>query len=305
MTYKKQPVSLRPFDKSRYALDKLRVCRKCGTYTALWEESCTACHKGTLISLTEKAASLTKRTMWKEIGIAAVFLIAAVALSEPGLQTLLTTAGSLLLLGLLIWLQRRMREGTQLQELRRLILKDQEEIREGLKQNRKRALAELKENRDAKLTYEMLREVAVLVHNDRIRLQQVALLQSFLLRKDMPLEIEPLLIEAFDPDLAAYIGEVALLKRELIRTPTLRYITTYEPQILKMAQGEQILTRVAAAAIRKRRYVSIYSEFILRYAGYLPPDRLRRLYLMVRETPDYPWGRLSTEIHRIYAEHTT
>lgn len=305
MTYKKQPVNLRPFHKTRYTLDKLRVCRRCGTYTALWEESCTACQKGTLITLTEKADSLTSRTMWKELGIAAVFMVAAVILSEPGLQMLLTVAGSLLLLGLLIWLQRRMRTAAQLNELRRLIQKDQEEIREGLKQNRKRALAELKENRDAKLTYEMLREVAVFVHNDRIRLQQVALLQSFLLRKDMQLEIEPLLLDVFDPDLAAYIGEVALLKRELIRTPTLRYITTFEPQILKMAQGEQILTRIAAAAIRKRRYVSIYSEFILRYARNLPPDRLRRLYLMVREYPDYPWGRLGTEIHRIYSERMT
>lgn len=81
----------------------------------------------------------------------------------------------------------------------------------------------------------MLREMAVLIHNDRIRLQQVALLQSFVLRKDMELTLDPLLIKSFEPLMVRYIGEIARLNRELIKDRTFRYVVFYERRILELA----------------------------------------------------------------------
>lgn len=69
---------------------------------------------------------------------------------------------------------------------------DEELIRQGI--NRNWALVAEARKQDEALAYEMLREIGSLVYNDRIRLQQVALLQSFVLRSDMDLRLKPLLL---------------------------------------------------------------------------------------------------------------
>ena len=101
-----------------------------------------------------------------------------------------------------------------------------------------------------------------MVRNDRIRLQQIVLLQSFSLRSDMELELEPLLLDEFDPDLAAYIGEIAKIKRELINSKAIRYLLAHEADILRMEHGRQIMIDAAGAAVRKKN-ISIPSLILL------------------------------------------
>ncbi|MNJ63027.1 hypothetical protein D3C77_588910 [compost metagenome] len=118
----------------------------------------------------------------------------------------------------------------------------------------------------------------------------------------MELELEPLLLENFDPELAAYIGELTKIKRELIKDRTFKYIIKYEQQIITMEHGEDILAGVAGAAVRMQRYVLAYAGFIARYARRLPKDRFLRLYRIIAEHPGLDWGELKAETTRIYEE---
>ena len=93
-----------------------------------------------------------------------------------------------------------------------------------------------------------------MVRNDRIRLQQIVLLQSFSLRSDMELELEPLALDEFDPDLAAYIGEIAKIKRELINSKAIRYLLAHEADILRMEHGRQIMIDAAGAWYGRKIY---------------------------------------------------
>jgi hypothetical protein len=297
---KKRAVTFRPYIKTRFAYEKLRMCTHCQHFTSLWEDQCSVCGKGTLITVTEKATSRVKRSMRNEQLIVLFIGLIGVFFSQTFWQMILSAVAVILLIALLWALQRKMLPNEIPLELDKLFEQEQQHILEDLKRNRKTAVAALKE--DELLTYEMLREISTLVQNDKIRLQQIVLLQSFVLRKDMDLVIEPLLIDPFDSDMAAYIGEVAKLKRDLIKSHSIRYILAYEPYILEMEHGIEILTSVAGAAIRLKKYVEAYPEFIQRYARRLPKDRFLRLYRLIRQYPNHPWGNLANEVARIHSE---
>lgn len=298
MNNSKLAVQFRPFIRTEHAFQKLRICKRCGQFTALWEEKCTSCGRDTLVT-TEQYANLSARRYFrKDLAVGIVLLAAAVFFGHPMQQMLLYgVVGALLLLPLVL-LQQRIYPHEQRRQLIRLFRGRIAQIQEGLNVNHKNAvdLRQLSE----RVSYEMLREIAVLIHNDRIRLQQVALLQSFVLRKDMELTLDPLLIKSFEPLLVRYIGEIARLNRELIKDRTFRYVIFYERRILEMAGGEDILVRVASAAVRKKRYMVTYATFISRYAHKLPKERVQRLYHIIQENPLEPFGNLADEVKIIY-----
>lgn len=152
------------------------------------------------------------------------------------------------------------------------------------------------------LTYVMLREIGALVQTDQLRLEQIMLLQTFRLRKDMDLMLEPLLMEKFNVDLVAYIGELAKIRRDLLKENTFRYVLQYEAQILKLPDGEAILTSVAGAAVRKKRYLTLYPYLLIRYSRLLPRDRFLRLYRIIKSDTLVRSGPLYDEVIRIYEE---
>ncbi|MHA0856436.1 hypothetical protein [Paenibacillus sp. CMAA1364] len=297
---KKRAVTFRPYIQTRYAYEKLRICSHCHQYTALWEEQCAICSKDKLIPVTEYATSRVKRTMRNQQLIALLIGLIGIFFSQTFGQMILCTCIAIAFISFLFVVQRRMVEGEVALALDSLFEREQQYIIEGLRRNRKTAVSVMKE--DEVLTYVMLREISTLVHNDKIRLQQVVLLQSFVLRKDMDLTVEPLLIRTFDSDLAAYIGDIAILKRELIKHRSIRYILTYEPYILEMENGIEILTHVVGAAVRLKTYVAAYPQFIQRYARRLSKDRFLRLYRLIRQYPDHPWGDLAIEVANIRTE---
>ncbi|MFB5673876.1 hypothetical protein ACE3NQ_10490 [Paenibacillus terreus] len=298
MKTQKQPVRFRPFVRTRYAFQKLRICKHCGRFTALWEDQCSSCERSTLIPVQEMANRKTFRYFGKDLFIGIVIAGAAIYFSTSTEQTLLVAAGSLALLLLLWAVQRRIKPFEQRRQLRRLFKYRFEDLEEGLTRNRAEAVA--RRQTDELLCYEMLREVGVLLRDDRMKLQQIALLQSFVLRRDMDLILDALLLKSFEPLLAEYIGEIAKIKRELIKEKTLRYVTFYENRILDMPGGEQILISVASAAVRLKKYVVAHAKFIYRYARRLPEDRFLRLHKIVTANPYEPFGDLADEVKDIY-----
>lgn len=298
---KKLPVNLSPFIKTRYAYKKLKICRSCNHFTVLGDKQCMICGKKALISIDRKAASMLRRSMWKARLIAMFILLIGLVLSQSPMQLGLCAAGGIVLIAVLWIIQRKSAPAEQLMLLEKLFHKEASKLAAGLTADRDAAIAVFQSG-NKPLTYEMLREVGALVQTDQLRLEQILLLQSFVLRKDMDLMLEPLLLDHFNPDLADYIGELSKIRRDLIKEDAFRYVLMYEGQILQMEHGESILIGVAGAAIRMKRYITLYPYLIIRYAHKLPKERFLRLYRMVQSSPHRNWEQLADEVERIYNE---
>lgn len=295
---KKKTILLHPPLKTKHAYEKLKCCKYCQSYTALDEEKCSVCGKPGLQSISEKAHQIAVRTQRTDLLLGLFITLLAILFSETLQLMAISAATGILLLGLLYFVHRKTSYSRTSLKLSELFQRDRDKIVAGLVRNLEAAAAQEDEGR----SYEMMREVAALIRNDHIRKLQLILLQSFVLRKDMDLELEPLLLADFDPDLAAYIGELAKIKRELIKDRTFQYVMKYERQILAMERGEDILVGVTGAATRLKRYVLNYSNFVARYARKLPKDRFLRIFRMIAESPDLDWGELMTETARIHKE---
>ncbi|OMD39468.1 MULTISPECIES: hypothetical protein [Paenibacillus] len=291
---KKRPVTFRPFKAPRYAYDKLRICRHCGQYTALGEDRCTKCGRASLITVEQQAASIAGRKMHTRLLFILLLTLASVYFGNSIEQMILCGAGGVLLAGLLYYTQRKVRQNENLRSLNELLGRGIGIIKEGLEINRQEAVSVLRE--DDVLAYEKLRELSILLRGDRIARQRIALLHGFLLRKDMDLELEQLLLKDFEPLLAEYIGEIAKVRPDLIKDRTLRYVKNYEEEIRHMDNGMTILTGVAGAAVRMKRYALLYSSMISRYVQDLPKDRFMRLSKLIAANPHEPWNGLD---HRV------
>lgn len=297
----KIPVQIRPANRTKYVYEKLRVCKHCQRYTILHEDQCAGCGRTDgLLSLRQKATYSLRRSVRNDRLIALFITLVSIFVGRTFQEMAIGFLVGLLLTGFLWYFQRRMQPRAISKELARMFLRDRQRIVNGLIANLDYAAEVGKENKT--LSYEMMREIASLVHDDSIRSLQIMLLQSFVLRKDMELDLEPLLQNRFDPDLVEYIGELSKIKRELIKDKTFRYTLKYEQQIASMRRGSEILAGVAGAAVRQKRYCLTYSEFIARYARLLPKERFLRLYRVVNGNPQENWGVLGEEVSRIFNE---
>jgi hypothetical protein len=298
---KKLPVLLNPYIKSRFPYEKLKICRRCNYFTVLGESECPVCRKSSLQNVEQRAASILQRSMWRSRLIVLLIMTVGLVMSESTIQTSLFAAGSLLLLALLWTIQRRSTPALLLSQLEKLFQREAYTLFAGLVNDRESAI-QVFHSGDKPLAYEMLREIGALVHTDQLRVEQILLLQSFVLRKDMDLMLDPLLMDHFNPDLARYIGEIAKIRRDLIKENTFRYVMLHEAQILRMEHGESILVGVTGAAVRMKRYISLYPYLIMRYARKLPKDRFLRLYRIIQESPNSSSSSLYTEVMDIYNE---
>ncbi|WP_128659582.1 hypothetical protein [Paenibacillus sp. 598K] len=298
----REAVLLKPFERPEYAYQKLSRCRGCGAYTVLREEECPACHKRKLIPIEEEAAARARQSMWFERLVVLVFGAAAVYFAGEDVPLLALALGGGILSLVLLWrVQLRMLPGQRLRRLAQLFEREGDRVIHGLMEDREDAIAVFRSG-DKPRTYEMLREIGYLMRTDPIKMEQVLLLQTFILRKDMDLMLEPLLMDQFNVDLAAYIGEIARLRKDLIKEKTLRYVMVHEAQFRRMEDGEEILTLVASAAVRRARYVKLYPHLLLRYAHRLPRDRFMRLYRIIAERPAAYRDELVAETYRVYKE---
>ncbi|WP_138752114.1 hypothetical protein [Paenibacillus sinopodophylli] len=298
---KKRPVLLTPYIKTRYPYNKLKICRRCNHFTVLGESECPVCSKSALQPVEKRALAALKKSLWGSRLIAMILIAVGIAMSESPLHTVIAAIGGTTLLALLWTMQRRSAPALLRIELEKLFREEAYPLITGLANDRETAIKVFHDG-DKPLAYEMLREIGALVHTDQLRIEQILLLQSFVLRKDMDLMLDPLLMNAFHADLVEYIGELAKIRRDLLKENTFRYILLHEARILKMEHGESILIAVAGAAVRMKRYVTLYPYLLMRYARKLPKDRFLRLYSLVQTDPKGNFGPLYDEVTSIYNE---
>ncbi len=301
MNTTKQAVRLPVLEPSRHNYDRLRVCRKCGRFTILMDESCPSCGKMKLVPVMRQARSQTMRRMLNELLITCILTIAALLLSpDIRLMALFAAAGVVLLVALVL-VQRRAVERETLRELGRLFRRQQRDIYDGLVEDQRIGVEEVRGGNEVE-GYHILRQTAVLVQNDRLRLALLSLLQNFRLRSDMDLELDSLITRGFDPLVAEYIGEMARIKRDMIKERSIRYVIEHEPKILQMEHGWNILVSVTSAMVRMKRYITTYPGFIRRYARHLPKERFVRLYRIVQSDSGLLQDALAYDLDAIRQE---
>ncbi|MFD0586524.1 hypothetical protein ACFQZE_00815 [Paenibacillus sp. GCM10027627] len=294
-------VTLKPYTRVLYPYQKLKICAKCSHFTVLGEDLCAICGKSSLKPLEKRAAVLVQKKIWRERLFLLILAGAGIPFCESPLQIGLLAGTAIAVLAFIWTLQVRSTPALCSVQLEKLLQRNAYALVTGLAQDRQAAI-KVFQGGDKPRTYEMLREIGALVQTDQLRLEQILLLQTFHLRRDMDLMIEPLLMDVFHPDLAAYIGELAKIRRDLLKENTFRYVLQHEAEILKMANGKAILTGVSAAAVRKKRYIALYPYLLIRYARYLPKDRFLRLFRFV-QNHSFPHSEtLHHEVMRIYDE---
>ncbi|MDQ1236886.1 hypothetical protein QE450_004384 [Paenibacillus sp. SORGH_AS306] len=301
MTTTKKSIQLPVLHRTRRVYDNLRICRKCQNYTILPGDACPDCGKQALVPVTQHARLRAKRKMMNEILFALLLTIIAVVVSKEVTEIVISVITGAVCIAVLVLVQRRMISKETLRQLARLFKTDSKTIYEGTVRDQSTAVTAVRSGEDVE-GYHMLRQAAVVVHNDRLRLAQLSLLQNFRLRSDMDLDLDSLIVQDFDPLLAEYIGEIAKIKREMVKDRAIRYVIANEPQILKLENGMNILVSVTSAAVRMKRYVTMYPGFVRRYARFLPKDRFLRLYRMINNDPAQKDSAMAIDLETIRQE---
>ncbi|WP_088548117.1 hypothetical protein [Paenibacillus aquistagni] len=297
---KKQPVTLLPYHKTTYRYQKLKICNHCRQYTLIADEPCPHCGRDQLISIEKKAEQLAQRSTAVHVLLMIAAALLGILFGETFLQMGLAAAVGAAAVAVYVIIRERTKSFFAMKELGQLIERDEAKMIEGLFRNWEDAI-ELWKTEPVN-TYERLREISTLQRSEMIRIQQIALLNTFILRKDMEIDLEPIMLRHFEPMLAELIGEVAKVKRDAIKEHAIKYMVNYEIEVLELNQGDQLLAQVVGAAVRMRTYVEAYPNFIARYARYLPKERFLRLYNMLSRSASSSLGHLTDEVYRIYKE---
>ncbi|RAV20165.1 hypothetical protein [Paenibacillus contaminans] len=277
---------------TKYTFDRLKLCRKCEIYTVLDNTHCQACgSQSPFVSFRDYSDTLCRRKFYTESALALALGCIAVVMAST-IPQLLAAAGVTLALPLFLWLlYRKALPRRQSIQLEKLVLHEHKKILEGLEKDILSAIADANEEK-FKPAYEKLREISVFLHNDNIKKVKIVILNRFVLRRDMNLELESLIPSDFDKDFVYYLLEVSKVNRQLMKSKTFDYIIRYRHAIAQMEDGTDLLVNAAGAALRLKQYVDRYMELILPHLDALPRERLLRLCKLLASRESGEWQEL-------------
>lgn len=274
---------------TRYAIERLSHCRKCGTFTSLDVSSCPACGANRLVPVTRIGRLHHGLLFAGELLLLAGGIVGAAFLAKDALQLALCIVLGAGLLTAYLFFRKRYAASARQYRLQSLLNSRSKAIAEGLDADERSAEADYEAGR-YKECYEKLRDVGHFLYDDRLRGNKVLCLNRFVLRKDMFLELESLVPRKYSKAFNAYLLEVSRVKPELIREQTLHYVLRYRGEIEKTAIGRELLTGAAAAALRRRSNLVFCQFLIADYAEFLPRERFRRLCTLLADpaTDNFP-----------------
>lgn len=280
----KRAVQFRKNRKVAHEFQRLKYCKSCGSYSVLFENQCGQCKaKNPFVSLQKYADTLNHRLAQAELFTIGAALCASIVLAQDLTQLAVAISASAALIALYLLLMRRYKPYYETYRLQKIVMKHAPVINASLVAEAQQAIDDMN-NGQFKEAYEKLREVGGLLQNERIKELKVACLNRFIIRKDMELELESVMPSRFDPHFANYLFEVSKVNKQLFRQNVLGYAAVYRQQIEQLPNGKEIMTNVAAAAIRMRHYIVIYQSIIIDYLELLPRDRFLRLCKMLVST---------------------
>ncbi|MCP1307846.1 hypothetical protein [Paenibacillus tyrfis] len=282
----KTAVQFRKTQATSHLFDRLQQCRRCSRYSCLWDDRCLSCEaEQSRSAVPEQAGAVLKHR--RQTGMLAVGAIGALAflLARNAEQMILSVVGAALLLALFVFLHKRYEAILYRRTLSRLLLQDQQKIREGLLLDIDDAEADLRAE-DFKTAYEKFREIGYFIQDDSIKILKVYCLNKFILRSDMDLELSSLLPNRFDKDVIEYMHEIGKVRPQLITREALDYVMKYRGMIERLPEGRDVLTAAAGAALRVKSNLHAYRSLLLDHAQELPKERLLRLCRLLAEQPD-------------------
>lgn len=290
--HNKIALQFRKSKKTRYALERLKICKKCNSYSVLFEDRCKACGtENSYMSVLEYTNELNHKLFQAEILIViAWFSLSLIVASSVTELILAFTVGAALSVFYFL-LRKRYKPYLEEFRLQKLLERHAPVIAKGLETDVADAVADI-QNAAYKSAYEKLREIGRFLINDRIKIRKIMCLNYFVIRKDMELELETVLPTFYSQDFVEYLWEVSKVNKQLIRQSVLDYVMTYRAQIEELEHGKEILTNVTGAALRMTHYVETYQSLIMDYMEELPKERFLRLCKLLAASPESDWGEL-------------
>lgn len=298
----KQAVQFRKSPRTRYKYQKLRSCKRCGTFTVLWNERCLACGKpSSFLTVPELVKAVGRRVEAADYMLIAGSAAAALFMARTLTEAVIAAAAGPAALILHAWVKGRFSAAVREFRLQKLLLGRHSTILKGLELDIAHAVADIQQNRD-KDAYEKLREVSLLIDNNSLRLRRIMCLKSFFLRRDMELELASLIPDGCDPDFITYMSEVARIKPQLVNRQIIDYVIGHRNEIHSLPNGREVLLQMACSILQVKGYVRRYSGYLEDFVAELPRDSLLRLCRVLQEQPDHP-GLLGRARQTIQLKH--
>ncbi|WP_040951456.1 hypothetical protein [Gorillibacterium massiliense] len=283
--------------------ERLRLCRKCGAFTALPGDTCSSCGKKTAFM---PVAKLGRNAEWIRLAVETSLLLlavlSAVYLADSGKEKMITAACGAVLLLFSLGLYRFYHPILKMYRLSRAFEKNVAQIAKGLSSDENAAGLDYDAAR-YKECYEKLREIGHFKLDERIKVNKMVCLGHFVLRKDMDLELESVVPHAYSKLFNLHLWEVSKVNPALIREHTIDYVLRYRWKIDKQEYGPKLLTNVASAALYAKRNLPFCQDLIGDYAAFLPRDRFRRLCQMISGAQGRPYPELVQRVRQIANTH--
>ncbi|MBD2866454.1 hypothetical protein [Paenibacillus oceani] len=281
----KLAVQFRPSRNTSCAFERLKTCKKCGAYSVLFDDRCKECGAtGKFIPVARYIASLNRVLPMAEAFGAVALVALAVVLANDWMQIAAAGIGGAAFLALLFLLRQRYKPYADLYRFHEVLVDHTPAILKGIRADLQEADGDMSANHP-KEAYEKLREIGYLLNNESIKQRKIACLRRFYIRKDMELELDPLVPKKFDPEFVLYMRDAVKVNRQLVRHSALDYVVAFRPQIEAMEGGREFLVSMAGSALRMKKYVQMYPRFIIDYLDELPRERFHRLCKLLADTP--------------------
>lgn len=278
--------------RTQYRFQKLKMCKKCNRYSVLKDENCPTC--GTpFVGIESLVKTIFKNRLFTEatwiLIIVSIGIIAA-----PTINTLYFSliTGLIFVMGYVI-VSFLFMKSEYFTQLKKLLRADLRKIAAGIQTDSELAKADVKEERLA-AAYEKLREIGDLIFNDRIKIRRVMTLNEIALRRDMELELEPLIPSSYDKDFVKYAIEVVKIKRSLMTKKGIAYFIKNRDAIICDFGMDSLIT-VAGTALRMKLYIQEFAPFIEEFLDYFPKERILRLCSIIEAHPEVDWGTLKDQ----------
>ncbi|MFP5116370.1 hypothetical protein ACSU64_29100 [Bacillaceae bacterium C204] len=292
----KQAIQLSKKKRTKYRFQKLKMCKKCNRYSVLQDEHCPKCGS-TFVEIEGLVNSIVKNRLFTE-AIRILILVCIGIVAAPTVKTLYLSliTGVIFVISYII-LTFVFIKSEHFIQLKKLLRVDLRKIQAGIQFDSDLAKEDVKAEKLAQ-AYEKLREIGDFIYSNQVKIRRVMVLNEILLRKDMELELEPLIPSSYDKDFVKYALEVLKINRTLITKKCISFFIIYRDEIVRDF-GMDSLIAVAGTALRMKLYILEFSAFIEEFLEYFPKDRFLRLCNILYSNPDANWGSLEEKAMRL------
>jgi hypothetical protein len=294
----KQAIQLSKKKRTKYRFQKLKMCKKCNRYSVLKDENCPECGS-TFVGIESLVKSIFKNRLFTE-AMRILILVCIGIVAAPTVKTLyISLITGIIFVISYITLTFTFMKSENFIVLKKLLRADFRKIQAGIQFDIDQAKEDVKAEKLAP-AYDKLREIGDFIYSDQVKIRQVMVLNDILLRRDMELELEPLIPSSYDKDFVKYALEVLKINRTLFTKKSIAYFIKYRDAVVRDF-GMDSLIAVAATALRMKLYILEFSEFIEEFLEYFPKDRFLRLCNILYLNPDADWGSLEEKTKRMVA----